>query len=110
DGIYEIDDGAAAGYSLAEMAVVAAAVLGRRARVVGVPRGLMTAVAGAQQMLARVTGRPAILSPGKVREIFHDDWVVTDRRRAAALDFVPHFDLERGFADTVLWYSRNKWL
>ncbi len=110
DGVYEIDDGTVAGYSLSEMAGVAAGVLGRRARVVGVPRFLMMGVAGVQQALARATGRPAILSPGKVREIFHHDWIVTDRRLAAALDFRPRFDLKHGFADTILWYSRHKWL
>jgi len=110
DGVYEIDDGAVGGYSLAEMAGVAAAVLGRPARVVGVPRLVMMGVAGVQQVVARVTGRPAILSPGKVREIFHHDWIVTDRRLAAALDFRPRFDLKDGFADTIQWYSRRKWL
>ena len=110
DGVYEIDDGTAAGYSLAEMADVAAGVLGRRAHVVGVPRFLMMGVASLQQALARATGRAAILSPGKVREIFHHDWIVTDRRLAATLDFQPRFDLKHGFADTVMWYSRHKWL
>lgn len=110
DGIYEIDDGTAAGYSLAGMAAVAGEVFGRRARIVGIPRWLMTGVAELQQVAARATGRPAILSAGKVREIFHPDWVVTDRRLAAALDFQPRFDLRQGFADTVAWYSRHGWL
>jgi nucleoside-diphosphate-sugar epimerase len=110
DGIYEIDDGEVAGYSLSEMAAVAAGVLGRTVRTIGVPRLAMTGVAGVQQLQARVTGTPAILSPGKVREIFHDNWVVTDRRLADALDFVPRFGLRNGFADTILWYARNRWL
>jgi nucleoside-diphosphate-sugar epimerase len=110
DGVYEIDDGKATGYSLTEMAAMAAGVLGRRARVVPVPKFLMMGVAGVQQALARATGRPAIVSPGKVREFFHRDWIVTDRRLAAALQLQPRFDLKRGFADTLLWYSSHKWL
>jgi len=110
DGVYEVDDGTVGGYNMREMAAVAAGVFGRRVRTIGVPRALMTGVAGMQQMLARTTGRPAILSAGKVREIFHRDWVVTDHRLAQALDFRPRFDLRDGFADTILWYSRNRWL
>ncbi|TXL74155.1 NAD-dependent epimerase/dehydratase family protein [Vineibacter terrae] len=109
-GVYEIDDGTAAGYSLADMAGAAAGVLGSRPRTIGVPRALMTGVAGVQQMVARLTGRPAILSLGKVREIFHDDWVVTDRRLMQALGIVPNFDLRLGFEDTILWYLRHRWL
>ncbi|TWT01235.1 NAD(P)-dependent oxidoreductase [Reyranella sp. CPCC 100927] len=110
DGVYEVDDGTTRGYSLMEMAAVAAEVLGRRVRTIGVPQRLMTGVAGLQQLLARATGRPAILSRGKVREIFHPDWVVTDRRLAGALDFKPRFNLRDGFADTILWYLRHRWL
>ncbi|MCW5748744.1 MAG: NAD(P)-dependent oxidoreductase, partial [Alphaproteobacteria bacterium] len=110
DGIYEIDDGAVAGYTLAQMAATAAGVFGRRVRTAPVPRVVMTGVAGMQQALARATGRAAILSTGKVREIFHDDWVVTDRRLATSLAFEPRFDLPGGFADTIGWYQRQNWL
>jgi nucleoside-diphosphate-sugar epimerase len=110
DGVYEVDDGNVNGHSLGEMVAVAAGILGRRARTVGVPRTALTGVASAQQLLARVTGRPAILSPGKVREIFHENWVVTDHRLATALGFEPRFDLQAGFADTIGWYARRGWL
>jgi hypothetical protein len=63
-----------------------------------------------QQSLARATGQPAILSAGKVRELFHEDWVARDRRLAAWLGFAPRFDLRLGFDDTIQWYFRNKWL
>jgi nucleoside-diphosphate-sugar epimerase len=110
DDVYEIDDGAAGGYSLADMAAVAADVFGRRVRVLPVPRVALASVAGVQQVLARATGEPAILSPGKVRELCHPDWTVHDRRLAHALDFAPRFDLRRGFAETIDWYERHNWL
>jgi nucleoside-diphosphate-sugar epimerase len=109
-GVYEIDDGMPGGYSLAQMAAVAADVLGRRPRVVPVPRPFMAAMAQLQQAQARLSDHAAILSAGKVREIFHPDWGVTDRRLAAALGFVPRFDLKAGFEDTIGWYRRQKWL
>jgi hypothetical protein len=51
-----------------------------------------------------------ILTPGKVKEIFHSDWTVHDRRLAAAIGFAARYDLARGFADTILWYRRHDWL
>lgn len=109
-GVYEIDDGKPDGYSLPEMVQTAAGILGRRTRVVNVARPVVTGVAAFRQAVAGVTGRPAILSPGKVREIFHYDWTVTDRRLAEALGFQPAFDLAGGFADTIAWYRRHHWL
>jgi nucleoside-diphosphate-sugar epimerase len=109
-GVYEIDDGAEGGYSLSQMATVAAGILGRRPWTIPLPRQVMSIAANMQQVQARVSGRPAILSAGKVREIFHDDWVVTDRRLATMVGFTPRFDIQRGFADTIGWYRRQKWL
>jgi 2-alkyl-3-oxoalkanoate reductase len=51
-----------------------------------------------------------MLTFGKVREIFHPDWSVHDRRLAGSLDFHAHYDLRHGFADTIDWYRRHKWI
>ena len=42
-------------------------------------------------------GPVQILTPGKVRGIFHRDWTVHDRRLAAALGFAARYDLAAGF-------------
>ena len=55
-------------------------------------------------------GKLQILTPAKVNEIFHSDWTVHDRRLPAALDWAPRYDLATGFADTIAWYRRAKWL
>jgi nucleoside-diphosphate-sugar epimerase len=104
--VYEIDDGREAGYNHDDLAAAAAAGLGRSVRSVRVPQGVIGLVA---QLNAR---RPSneILTPGKVRELFHPDWVAHDRRLAAALGWVPRYDLRRGFQDTIAWYRRQHWL
>jgi len=107
---YEADDGTENGYSLAEFAQEAGRALGRPVRSVPVPRALMGAVASLQQGLSRLDSRPRILSPGKVREIFHDDWVARDRRLAAFLGWQPRIGLAEGFAQTIAWYRRKHWL
>jgi nucleoside-diphosphate-sugar epimerase len=104
--VCEIDDGRDGGYSHLEMAGAAAEALGRSVQSLAVPRPLIGAVA---QVNAR---RPStqILTPGKVHELFHPDWVVHDRRLAAALDFVPRYLLAPGFRHTISWYRSHGWL
>lgn len=104
--VYEIDDGRNGGYSHLDMAAAAAEALGRPVRSLPVPRPIVGAVA---QVNAWRSSNE-ILTPGKVRELFHPDWVVHDRRLAAALDFAPRYLLEPGFRDTISWYRRYHWL
>jgi nucleoside-diphosphate-sugar epimerase len=104
--IFEIDDGQTGGYSHRDLAAAAAAGFARPVRSVAVPQGLIGAVATLNAW------RPAaqILTPGKVRELFHPDWVAHDRRLAAALGWSARYDLGEGFRHTILWYRRHRWL
>ncbi|MBS0222779.1 MAG: NAD-dependent epimerase/dehydratase family protein [Proteobacteria bacterium] len=108
--VYEIDDGHEGGYCYADMAKAAGQALGRPERTVGIPRILIVAIAAANQMAQSLGGDARILTRDKVSEIFHPDWVVHDRRFASMVGFAPHFDLETGFHDTILWYRSQKWL
>lgn len=104
--VAEIDDGREGGYSHAEMASAAASALGRRVRSLSVPRGLMAAIATANAL------RPSaqILTPAKVRELFHADWTAHDRGLTAAMGFAARYDLAQGFRHTILWYRAHGWL
>jgi 2-alkyl-3-oxoalkanoate reductase len=108
--VYEIDDGQEGGYTYEDMAVAAGKALGRREHPVPVPRTFMMAIAGLNHVRHAVGGSPQILTRGKVREIFHRDWVCRDHRMAAASGFVARYDLNEGFADTVAWYRKHGWL
>jgi len=108
--VYEIDDGQAGSHGYADMARAAGSALGRTERSVRIPRSVLGAIAAANGVLQFLGGPTRILTAGKVREIFHADWSVRDRRLASALDFVARYDLAAGFADTISWYRRQKWL
>jgi len=105
-GVHEIDDGHAGGYSHADMAAAAADAFGRPVRALRVGQGLMKAVAG----LNRLRTGAQILTPAKVRELFHPDWTVHDRRLAALTGFSARFGLADGFRHTILWYRAHGWL
>jgi nucleoside-diphosphate-sugar epimerase len=107
---YEADDGAANGYSLRDFAQEAGRALGRKVRTVRIPRPAISLVAFAQQLIAKVDGEARILSPAKVREIFHADWVARDHRLGEFLNWQPQIGLAEGFAETVAWYRRRHWL
>lgn len=108
--VYEIDDGREGGYGYGDMATAAGEALGRSVRSVPVPRVAMEIVGWANGLRHALGGAAQILTRAKVRELFHPDWAVHDRRLAATIGFRPRYDLNSGFRDTILWYRQNKWL
>lgn len=110
NSVYEIDDGREGGYAYADMAAAAGAALGRAVLSVPVPRVAMEVVGRANGLRNALGGAPQILTRAKVRELFHPDWTVHDRRLASSIGFRARYDLEAGFRDTVLWYRRQGWL
>jgi nucleoside-diphosphate-sugar epimerase len=108
--VCEIDDGRDGGYDYGDMQAAAEAALGRTARTLAIPRVAMDGIAQVNRVSHALGGPVQILTPGKVKEIFHSDWTVHDRRLAAAIGFAARYDLARGFADTILWYRRHDWL
>jgi len=106
--IAEIDDGGG-GYGWREMIEAAAAAFGRRARTVRVPMAVPYALALANQALARI-GYTPVLTPGKVREFYHHDWVCDPGPLMARTAWRPAVPLRQGFASTVAWYREHGWL
>jgi nucleoside-diphosphate-sugar epimerase len=108
--VCEIDDGRDGGYDYGDMQAAAEAALGRTARTLAISRVAMDGIAQVNRVSHALGGPVQILTPGKVKEIFHGDWTVHDRRLTAAIGFAARYDLARGFADTILWYRGHGWL
>jgi nucleoside-diphosphate-sugar epimerase len=105
--IYEIDDGHYHGYCHWDMSVAVGAAFGRFVHSIPVPRTVLAPVASLNARRPSVQ----ILTPEKVRELFHRDWIAHDRRLAAALGWTPRYnDLREGFAHTIAWYRDHHWL
>jgi len=102
-GLYEVDDNHPDGYSHADMAKAAAAAFGRPVRTIRVGPGVMGAVA----WLNRLRPGAQILSPEKVRELFHSDWTVHQPRLPPA---PVRYGLVDGFRHTILWYRAHHWI
>lgn len=103
----EVRDASAAGYSMADVAAMGEAILGRRVRTVPVPAAVLHVGAVFQQMRARISGRPAILSAGKVRELRHPDWLVKTNPLAEEGLWQPAYTLRSGLLETIRGYAEK---
>jgi nucleoside-diphosphate-sugar epimerase len=107
--VAEIDDGHR-GYCWREMIETAAEAFGRRARIVRIPRAIAYGAGLLNQALAWLPGYTPMLTPGKVRELYHSDWVCDPCPIMTHTVWRPEVPLREGFASTVAWYRQQGWL
>jgi nucleoside-diphosphate-sugar epimerase len=96
--VLEMGDGKRGGYDWADLADIAAAVYDRPVRLLRLPAWLLDAVARANLAIARLTGRAAMLTPPKLRELRHDDWVTDNAAITATTGWTPAIPLREGLA------------
>lgn len=105
--VYDLGDEAEEGRSWRDIGAALAKALGVRARPVRAPRPLLHALAAAAAGVGRTFGGAPMLTPGKIAEFFHPDWVARDNLLQAAGIWRPQTSLEDGFANTVRWYKET---
>ena len=109
-GIFELHDGRGQGYGWADLARLAGQSLGYVPRLSYLPRALADLAGYAGLGLARVSGRRPFASPGKIRELYHEDWVARHNLLNEACDWLPKVEFADGFRTTVQWYRNKGWL
>ncbi len=102
-GVYEITDTQANGYSWEEVTARVSALLSRRLIRIPLNEPLLRALARLNLLGARMLGYAPMLTPGKVREIRHPDWVGNNGELTAALGWTPTYSLEDGLRATMGW-------
>ena len=106
-GVYEIEDDRPEGWSWREIGETLAAAMDKRALALPLPRFVLASQAALGAGFARVAGRAPMVTPDKVAEFFHPDWVARDNLLSAATCWRPQTPLKEGFAKTVRWYQEN---
>jgi nucleoside-diphosphate-sugar epimerase len=99
-----LHDGRSGGYSWGDIAAVAEEAWGRPVQLRPVPPRLLDLAAAANLRLARLTGRAPMLTPAKLRELRHPDWVCDNEaisRLSTWQPRVPLLDGLVGLTDTV---------
>ena len=106
---FEIHDGQPGGYSWDELVVTVGRIVGRRVHPVRIPTVLLRVAAAVNlAVAARCGGRP-MLTPGKVRELTHLDWVCDDAALRAATGWRPTTLLEPGMRNTLEHLRGGGW-
>lgn len=106
----EPDDGEPGGYDWPRVAEIAAAYFGRQSRPRFLPRALLRLPAIASQAAARLFGFAPVLTPGKLAELYHPDWVCRSGDDEAASDWRPDVRFDEGLARTWRWYAEAGWV
>ena len=102
-GIFELHDGHAGGYRWDEVVAIAAALRARRIRQVPIPVSLLRLLAGLNVSISRLGVSAPMLTPGKVRELRHPDWVCDNVAISRALGWMPQVELAEGLRRTLGW-------
>lgn len=96
---FTLHDGTPGGYDWDEMAATAGAVWRRKVRLVRLPGPLLDVLARANLALSRMLGYAPMLTPAKLRELRHPDWVVNNDDITAATGWRPQIPLSKGLEE-----------
>jgi nucleoside-diphosphate-sugar epimerase len=91
-------------YHWSELGKTMAEALGKRATVLPVPVWGLKLIAIMNESLARVTGKPAMLTRQKVKELLAPGWWCDSYPANQVLGFAPRYDFAAGSRETVDWY------
>ena len=102
--IIEPDDGRAGGYRWQDIRAIASTYFQRNVRAVNLPPLFLHSCAGINLFIASIFRTSPLLTPGKVRELLHDNWV-SDSQLAAA-HWSPTIDLKTGLGTLYSSYEQ----
>lgn len=75
-----------------------------------IPAPMLWAVCLLQQMLSQLTRRPSLLNLQKYAELRAPGWVCDASKLQREVGFACKTRLEQGIAETLEWYTRERWL
>jgi nucleoside-diphosphate-sugar epimerase len=107
-GVFYVSDGAVHTWE-SIMERIAAAV-GRRVRVIPLPRVVAALAAHADRTVASLTRKKPLLTPDRLLELLQPEWTCDDSRARRELGFVASTDLPTGLRQTAAWYRDQRWL
>ncbi len=110
DRVFELTDQCVEGYAWPEIIAAVESAMETKLLVLPLPGMVVRAAAVINMAAAKLSGRTAIFTPGKAREILHGDWGSAADRQPPQDLWRPKLGLNDGFRDTVSWYREHGWL
>jgi dihydroflavonol-4-reductase len=89
---------------------LATAAVGKRGRTIAVPEALLSLAAAASDLVAQVTGTPAMLTRDKMNEIVPRGWTCSPAAAERDGCWRAKTPIAEGVPATVAWYRENGWI
>ncbi len=74
------------------------------------PPRVLCGIAAVAEYVAKVSGRPALISRGRAAEMLQPNWLCDITKARKLLGFEPQIPLARGAKLTFDWYKKANWL
>jgi len=97
-------------YRLKEIGDTFAKAMGVTPFCMHIPEWMISGIASCSEYLSKLSGRPPLLSKGKVEEMIQRNWVCDITKAKNRLGFEPQIRLLQGARLTVEWYKKENWL
>jgi nucleoside-diphosphate-sugar epimerase len=101
NGVFELHDGHSNGYCWQDVIETVGRLYAKRVRCVHVPVAAAEALAKLNLLTAKVLGYAPMLTPGKIREIRHPNWVCDNAALTREIGWTPGVSLEEGLKRTL---------
>jgi len=98
--IYELHDGRPNGYSWQEIIDIVAGLSGKSILRASIPVSFVTVMASINLIITKFFGGSPMLTPGKVKELTHADWVADNIQFSSETGWVPGVSLKEGLRRT----------
>jgi nucleoside-diphosphate-sugar epimerase len=102
-GVYSLHDGRRGGYDWTDVCDTVAKLCRRKVRRIPIPAGVLDVPAWLNRSLGGWFGYAPMLTPEKLRELRHPDWVCNNDAIQKVLDWQPEVQLEEGLRRTPGW-------
>jgi dihydroflavonol-4-reductase len=96
--------------SWGDLSNVAARIMRRTPRVLTIPLPVALAIGACAEAMARLTGKPSIVSREKIREARYPFWTCDTSRASRELNFTAATSIDAGLGETLAWYKEAGWL
>lgn len=108
--VEEIDDEAVGAYQISDVIAALPNAAAKPVHAVPMPFPILAGIGAGGDLIARVTGKPSMLTVSTARYLCHPDWTVNETKRFQCENWSPQFDLKSGLDDTMQWYRKNQLL
>ena len=105
---YFVTDGK--NYSIKQFAEITKKILNKKTVRIVTPVILVKTAAIISEQFAGLTKKATLFTTDKFKEITKINWACDATETISDFNFAPKYDLQRGVAETIKWYKKNRWL